>query len=172
MLSDQVIKGQSFWPELSSSSKSPASLCSISLRRSCHLLAGCVSSHRRRSSSLRPNFLPGPEPALPARQPALHWLLAGGKSRSCWGVGLSAPVLHSFKPLGSGEMTLTCSNCQRASQCVGEEGWQRTQGERRRSRHKRDGWQGVRCELSREMFVRQLYGVKQLREEAGCSHSD
>lgn len=92
-------------------------------------------SHYRRSAGSGPNLRAC---SLLSQQsdphfPALHSLLAGGKSGSRWGVGLPAPVLHPSNPWEVGEMTPADSNCQLARQRRGEPGTE-DRGERRKSR--------------------------------------
>lgn len=65
-------------------------------------MAACVWHHLTAVAApvLGPN-LRAARPAPPAEQPALHRLLARGKSESHWGVGLPAPELHAANPGGS-----------------------------------------------------------------------
>lgn len=169
-----------FPPKLSGSSDRSASLCHISLRRSSQRLAGCVWPGLTTGGARVLGQTLSLQPALPAERPALpalHSLLAGGKSGSRWGVGLPAPELRPSNPWDVGEVTLADSNCQPARQRRGKPGtedrrWRgEERGEERRVDEERRGMtRGYRCELSRETFVRQLCGVKdRCWVEAGSS---
>lgn len=123
-------------PKLCSSSDRFASLCHISLRRSSQLLAGCVwPGLTTEGASVRGQTF---RPAACSPSRGAHTSLGSHReSGSHWGVGLSAPLPHPFKLLGrsvGGWMTLTSSNCQLASECIGKERWHRSLGEGRMSR--------------------------------------
>lgn len=126
-------------------------------------------SHYRRSAGPRPNlwaWSPLSQQSdlhFPRTSLASHW----GQVRKPLGRGASSSKTAPFKPLGGGGGDPTGSNCQLARQRRGKPGTE----DRRREEESGERWQGVRCELSGETFVRQLCGGKhRCWVEAGCSH--
>lgn len=125
--------------------------------------------HCRRSVCTGPN-LQTLQPALPAEQartfPHFTRLLTGGKSGSRWGVGLPAPKTPE-KWGRWPRLALTVNQPAKGE----ERGVTEARRRREELARKGEGWQGVRCELSRETIVQQIYGAKHsCWVEAGCSY--
>lgn len=100
---------------------------------------------------------PGLKLALPAEQPALHYTPHWGLVREPLGRGAYSSSAAPPPSPWDGEMTLTGSNCQLASQYSRRTGVMEATGRVDMEQARRDGWQGVRCEISGEMSVQQLY---------------
>lgn len=125
VLGDQVKKGPGivFPPKISGSSDRSASLCHISLKRSSQRLAGDVwpgltaGGAPARGQTTRPSSLLSQQsrPALPHISFAFS-LGASQGAAGAWGFPTLKP------PWEVGEVTLTGSNCQPASQRRGKRG--------------------------------------------------
>lgn len=160
-------------PKLCSSSDRFASLCHISLRRSSQLLAGCVwPGLATEGASVRGQTF---RPAACSPSRGAHTSLGSHReSGSHWGVGLSAPLLHPSKLLGrsvGGWMTLTGSNCQLASECIGKERWHRPRGEGRRSRRGVGEWRWMTKGLGVSYPGRGLSSSFMVWSSSCCSYS-